>query len=246
MAFHEGRGFIDLNSAIWNSLTSLHALLDSQRWHIDMVVLLLEKGARAGDLYRNGRSVLHYAIKGSRAATLEDVQQVLCLLLREGANPYVRNKENVSVSHIACDGNSFFESDGNVHSNNDSRLCEIWTSALSKAGYNAEEVINVGSNSQMPLHYHCYCGYPINYCTSDWRVLCKSCRKVKKLIDLRTCARPGCEILDEESERVVSEDSSESLSIEQCEKELDPESDATDAECNRSDNENEEDTVYCW
>ena len=155
MTFHMGREFLDLNSEIRGSPNSLHALLGSSYWTIDMVAFLLEQGAQVIEGFKDGKSALLLAIKGSRAATCKDIEHVLYLLLQKHADPYMKDNRGVTVSHLACDRSYVFGSNSGPQFNKNLRLRKIWTFALRRAGYNAEEVMSVGIDSQARLHCHC-------------------------------------------------------------------------------------------
>lgn len=102
---------------------------------------------------------LHQAIRGSERASYQDIEQVLYLLLKAGADPYRPNMENVTVSHIANFTQIFYRMKPRRWQMNESlELREIWMRSLTRANYDAKEVMRQSIQSEdllKSLHWHC-------------------------------------------------------------------------------------------
>ena len=162
---HQSREFLDVNSTESVYAPPLGVQLYIGEWQAGTVKLLLSQGASATYVDK-GATYLHLAIKGSCAASLEEIEQVLCMLLERNANPLAENGIGVTVSHIACCRNSSFGCKSFLNEkrctyregyhNSRLNLRGIWASALTKAGYNAEQVIESSVEGQtcMPRMGH--------------------------------------------------------------------------------------------
>ena len=149
MALTYGGDFIDVNAKYQSDGVFYHPfslLLSHSRWTLSSIELLLRNGCKASHPNAEGTCILHFILKGSFEATMDDMEEALCLLIRVGAGIYEEHFKDRMPSHIACDRCSRYGSlngqEGQFgQTNHDLRLLQIWKDALRACGYDAEEVI---------------------------------------------------------------------------------------------------------
>ena len=126
-------------------------------WEPGKIKLLLNYGSHVGS------RCLHSALRGSMAASHDDIQEVLRMLIAAGADVYEKDRKGLTPSHIVCSRRhgfivrTFPRSDRSESRNNDLVLKKLWTQALMDCGYDAERVISASIGASEP-HGSCRCG----------------------------------------------------------------------------------------
>ena len=145
--------FVELGSGTTANFW-LCELLESSKWHLESVALLLRRQQKGGLPIQDLDGCLHIAIFGSYYADPDELTEALILLIREGADVYAIDSGE-SVSDIACctetiwkDGSMLSEHLYRGQGNRDLRLREIWMEALRACDYDAEEVISISMRVQ--------------------------------------------------------------------------------------------------
>lgn len=163
---NNGREFVDVNGTVTYGGAPLLSLLKHGPWSVDMVTLLLKQGAKTAHTTKNGRPLLHYAIMGSQHVTLSDLEQVLYLFLAKGSDPKAMDENGVTVSQVSCCKNALYlladcDNVFDHHHNTDLKLRQVWSAALMRAGYTADEVMSPGRGPQASQRDQetdgCYC-----------------------------------------------------------------------------------------
>ena len=120
----------------------LPELLESQRWTVESIRLLIRRGAEPGLYVPPWDSCLHLAILGSGYESPEGLRDALILLIVNGADVYAKDRSGHSVTDIAYNAGTKWWYDRRWHLNGDWTLRGIWTEALAACGYDAEEVVS--------------------------------------------------------------------------------------------------------
>ena len=81
----------------------LPKLLDSQRWTVESIRLLIRRGADPGQCVQPWGGCLPLAIYGSEMESPEGLRDALILLIMNGADVYARNRVGRSATDIAKD-----------------------------------------------------------------------------------------------------------------------------------------------
>ena len=120
----------------------LPTMLDSKKWTVESIRLLIRRGAEPGRYVQPWGGCLPLAIYGSSEETPEGLRDALILLITNGADVYAKHRSGRSVTDIAYNARTTFSHNGyGSHLNDDLRLKDIWTDALAVCGYDVEEVI---------------------------------------------------------------------------------------------------------
>ena len=134
-----GSEFINTNSEIpFHSF--LLRLLRSKKWTLESIRLLIRRGVDPGQYVPPWGGCLPLAIYGSRMEGLEELRDALILLIMNGADVYARNSYGRSATDIANDAFTKCWYDDWWDVNDDLKLKDIWTEALTACGYDPEEV----------------------------------------------------------------------------------------------------------
>lgn len=115
-------------------------LLNSRKWTVESIRLLIRRGADPGLSVQPWDGCLPLAIYGSDMESPEGVRDALILLITNGADVYAGNGFGPSATEVANDPGTMWWHDSWFHLNSDLRLKDIWTEALAACGYDAEEV----------------------------------------------------------------------------------------------------------
>jgi hypothetical protein len=153
-----GREWLDIDSETHADNLLVHLLL-RKRWKLNTLRLLVERGFFFRKLERTGGfSVLHHVLLGSQGATLEEIQQALCILIDAGANVHALDEEGLTVSGAACQKNRWYTLSGRfpfrpvqldlppVLPNADLKLREIWRNALIICGRDADVILEADAD----------------------------------------------------------------------------------------------------
>ena len=148
------RGCIDVNGACGpKSHTPLFQALKGGCWDIGLIKLLLRYGGDVKRSHKDGDTppYLYYALRGSMALRVYEFHELLCMLIRAGADIHATGPSGETPSRIACKRRSDYSCSvpfvGPFHFGNgpwknfDLKLRQIWTRALTAYGYDAEEEI---------------------------------------------------------------------------------------------------------
>ena len=137
-----GREFINTDCEIPFGSFLPH-LLDSRRWTVESIRLLIRRGADPGQYVQPWGGCLPLAIYGSQMESPEGLRDALNLLITNGADVYAKDRFGRSVTDIACDARTEW-AHGIMYRprlNGDLRLRDIWREALAACGYDVDEVI---------------------------------------------------------------------------------------------------------
>ena len=142
------------------------------RWSCESIEVLLKHGSRVDHRDVRGRTCLHLVFFGSLlyGFDLSDMLECFCKLIRASADVYAICNEGLTPSHVACNRNFVYETgtwaefgtwrdlySPKLYQNSELQLREIWTQALGRCGYNAEEVMrqSVGEKIAKEGWYGC-------------------------------------------------------------------------------------------
>lgn len=122
--------------------------LESYIWVVGSIALLLRRQGKNGLPIQQLEGCLHRVILGSYESDEDGLREALIILIRAGADVYAKDRFGRSVSYMACCTGpewrliSMNSPAGWRLQDNDLRLRDIWTEALSACGFDAEEVMS--------------------------------------------------------------------------------------------------------
>ena len=152
LCFNLSKDYFDINEPIpdFLSLPPLLYVLGYCYWLPETIRVILQYGSQVTHQSQHGRTAFHYVLRGSRRARIEEIQEVLCMLIKAGADPFAQDGRGLIPSHYVCNRKFRFWKlreepreckDCGVFSNADLKLRQIWVQALDSCGYNAESII---------------------------------------------------------------------------------------------------------
>ena len=128
---------LNLNSHDW-----LQIHLSSRRWTFESVKLLISRQGSNRFPIQNLEACLHWIIQGSEFCSPVNLEEVLVLLIRAGADVLQRHPHHGTVSDLASSAKAcYIYGDSGSEHNGDFALRELWSRALTRSGFDAEKVI---------------------------------------------------------------------------------------------------------
>ena len=106
-------------------------------------MLLSRQGTNCFPL-QNLEASLYHVIHGSDCASTADIEEVLVLLIKTGADIYERDLEHGTISDLVCSRITAYRIESREYQNSrnhDFVLRELWSRALTRCGFDAEDVI---------------------------------------------------------------------------------------------------------